>query len=351
MRRPASLYAPVSAPAVPFEDPLRRSQSYRVLKSQPTDSMAPRFLERGSASDANIYPPTLMIPPRPLQPIVFLTVDFEIARVSNPFVDAIGAGAAQAILGRKLDDIVAPTERDRVAALQRALQEEQGRKEPNYLPPIFGRQELERIVHSLPLDSEFVSRLSLERQDSFTFLTAQRQGRQFPVRVGLAKEDSIYFVVLLLNIQPPPYAHPPPSPHPRDVAFPYQPQPFIPQLTPVSASFETNRPRLGDLREHRDDTLGPRQSATTRQGPVGPSPGVSPNVPSYAPSSGRFEHPAGPSYQIPRSELPTTRALAQPGYQLPPIRNQGQPGPPSDPRAGRVDIGGLIDRPDTTRGP
>ncbi|KAK9422527.1 putative Zn(2)-C6 fungal-type domain-containing protein [Seiridium unicorne] len=352
MRRPVSLYAPVSAPAVAFDDPLRRSQSYRVLKSQPSEPTPPRYLERGSASDANVFPPPLMIPSRPLEPIAFLTVDLEIARVSNTFVDAIGAGVAQAILGRKLEEITAPQERDRVAGLQRALQEEQGRKEPNYLPPIFGRQELERIVHSLPLDSEFISRLSLDRHDSFTFLTAQRQGRQFPIRVGLAKEDSVYFVVLLLNIQPQIYAHPPPSPHSREIPYSYHTQPFAPQLTPVSASFETNRPRLGDPREQREGSLVPRQPVSAGQVPTGPSPGVSPNVPSYAASSGRFEHPAGPSYQIPRSELPATRAPVQPGYQLPPIRSQGHPShpsPASDPRAGRVDIGGLIDRPDVGR--
>lgn len=344
--RPVSLYAPVSAPAVAFDDPLRRSQSYRVLKSQPTDPVAPRYLERGSISDAHIYPPPLMTPPRPLEPVAFLSVDFEIVRVSNAFVDAIGAGMAQAILGRRLEEIMAPQEKDRVSALQRALQTEQGRKEPNYLPPIFGRQELERIVHSMPLDAEYTSRLPYDRQDAFTFLTAQRQGRQFSVRVGLAKEDSIYFVVLVLNLQPPMYSHPSSSPHAREAQYPYHQQVPGPQLTPVSASFDTGRPKLGDPREQRDDMMPRRQTVSGTQGPAGPSPGVSPNMPSYAPSSGRIEHPAGPSYQIPRSELPAARPPVQPGYQLPPIRSQG---PVPEARPGRVDIGGLIDQPDTSR--
>lgn len=352
MRRPVSLYAPVSAAAVPFDDPLRRSQSYRVLKSQPADPLAPRYPERGSANDANVYPPPLVIPSRSLEAVAFLTVDFEIARVSNTFVDAIGAGMAQSILGRKLEEIITPPERDRVVALQRVLQDEQSRKEPNYLPPIFGRQELERIVHSLPLDTEFISRLSLDRHDAFTFLTAQRQGRQYSIRIGLAKEDSIYFVVLVLHIQAQGYSHPPQSPQSRDVPYSYQPHAFAPQLTPVSASFDTNRSRFGDPREQREGNMTTRPPIT---GPIaaGPSPGVSPIVPSYAPSSGRVEHPAGPSYQIPRSELPSSRAPIQPAYQLPPIRGQGHPGPAAEPRAGRVDIEGLIDRPEIIprRGP
>ncbi|KAK6196817.1 pre-rRNA processing and 40S ribosomal subunit assembly [Pestalotiopsis sp. IQ-011] len=345
-RRPVSLYAPVSAPAVAFDDPLRRSQSYRVLKSQPTDPVAPRYLERGSVGDAHIYQPPLMTPPRFLEPMAFLSIDFDIVRVSNPFVDAIGAGMEQAILGRKLEQLIAPQEMERVAALQRDLQIEQGRKEPNYLPPIFGRQELQRIVHSMPVDSEYISRLPLERQDVFTFLSAQREGRQFSVRVGLAKEDSVYFVVLVLNVRPPVYQHPPPSPHTREIPYPYQQQVLGPQLTPVSASFETNRPKLGDPRELRDDVMPRRQTVAGTQGPAGPSPGVSPSIPSYAPSSGRFEHPAGPSYQIPRSELPAARPPVQPGFQLPPIRSHG---PASEARPGRVDIGGLIDHPDAPR--
>lgn len=348
MRRPVSLYAPVSAAAVPFDDPLRRSQSYRVLKSQPTEPITPRYPERGSVGDANIYPPPLVIPTRPLEPLAYLTVDFEIARVSANFVEAIGAGLAQAILGRKLEEIIAPSERDRIVALQRALQDEQNRKEPNYLPPIFGRQELERMVHSLPLDGEFVSRLSLDRHDAFTFLTAQRQGRQFPIQIGLAKENSIYFVVLLLNIQAQVYPRPPQSPQTRDVPYSYQPHTFAPQLTPVSASFDIYRPRFGDPREQRDGIVAQRSSVSGHPA-GGPSPGVSPVVPSYAASSGRAEHPAGSSYQIPRSELSGSRGPMPTGFQLPPIRGPLQPPHTADPRAGRVNIEGLIDRPDFPR--
>ncbi|ORY65318.1 uncharacterized protein BCR38DRAFT_340911 [Pseudomassariella vexata] len=343
-RRPVSLYAPVSAPAIPFDDPLRRTQSYRILKSQPPDPIAPRYLERGSAGEANIYPPPLSIPTRALEPVAFLTVDLEVTRVSNTFVEAIGAGTAQTIERRKLVELISPNDRERVMGLQRSLQDEQARKEPNYLPPIFGREEANRVIQALPFDPESISRFPLDRQEFLTFISFEGQFRPYSIRTGLAKEDSIYFVVMVL--QPRPFPHPTPSPHAREVPYSYQPQPYT-QLTPVSASFDPSRQRFGDPRDHREGAFTPRQPPTPAQLMAGLSPGVSPSMPGSSPTSTtRAEHPSGPSYHIPRSELPGQRPPQQP-FQLPPIRSQGQP----DLRAGRVDIGGLIDKPDTRRGP
>jgi hypothetical protein len=340
-----SLYAPVSAAAPPFDDPLRRSQSYRVLKSHPTEPPTPRYLERGSSGDVNVYPPPLTIPSRHLEPVAYLTVDLEVARVSSTFVDAIGAGAAQSIQRRNLGELVVPGERERVAALQRSLQEEQGRKDPNYLPPIFARQDIERVIQGLPFDPESISRLPVDRQDFFTFVTAEGQPRSYQIRIGLAKQESVYFVVLLLQLQQRPFPQPSPSPHPRELPYSYQPQPYT-QLTPVSASFDQSWPRFGNTRDSREGGMTPRPPTASGQMMTSLSPGVSPNVPSYSASSSvRAEHPSGPSYQIPRSELPPNRHSQQPGYQLPPIRSQGPVEPSLDARGGRVDIGGLIDRP------
>jgi hypothetical protein len=357
MRRPVSLYAPASAAAVPFDDPLRRSQSYRVLKSQPPEPAPSRYLDRldrGQMGTGNMYPAPLSMPPRPLEPVAFLTVDLELVKVSNTFVDAIGAGMAQSIQGRKLDDIIAPQEREKSAMLHRSLQEERSRRDPDLLPPLAG---MDGVIHDLPFDAEYLSKLSLDRQDYFTFISAEGQPRSYPIRVGLAKQDRVYFVVLLLHLQPRPLAHLPPSPHSRELPYSYQPEPYPPQLTPVSASFDSSRSRFGDVRESRAGSLGPRPPSNSGQTMTSMSPGMSPgigsNVPSYAPAGGRIEHPAGPSYQIPRSELPVNRPSLESGYQLPPIRSQSQPGSSVDPRAGRVDIEGLIDRPDhhTQRGP
>ncbi|KAL7627492.1 hypothetical protein AAE478_001685 [Parahypoxylon ruwenzoriense] len=351
IRRPVSLYSPMSVASASYEDPLRRSHSYRVLKSQPSDPIAPRFPERGSVADANIFPAPLSIPPRAPEPVAFLTINLEIAKVSGTFTEAVGS---QLIVGRRLLEIVSPSERDRVIGLQRSLQDEQGRKEPNYLPPIFGKQEAERVIQALPFSPESISRFQLDRQDFFTFIARDGQPRPYPIRIGLAKEDSIYFVVLLLSRPTPSFPHPSPSPHAREFSYSFQSQPYA-QLTPVSASFDPSRPRYGE--SPREGSYTPRQPPTPAPIASGLTPGVSPNVPTY-PVSGppRIEPQAGPSHQIPRSELHISRPPQQVEYQLPPIRGQGQVGPsveapgwPRDDRTGRVDIGGLIEKPDPSR--
>ncbi|KAI5917235.1 hypothetical protein F4810DRAFT_67188 [Camillea tinctor] len=348
-RRPVSLYSPVSTAAVPFEDPLRRSQSYRVLKSQPSDPHAPRYGERGPA-DVNIHPPPLSIPARAPEPVAFLTMDLEVAKASNPFVEAIGT---QPLPGRRLLDLVSAPERDRVLALQRALQDEQSRKEPNYLPPIYGKQEAERVIQALPFSAESISKYQLDHHDVLTFIAADGQPRSYPLRIGLAKEDSIYFVVLLLNPMGRAYPHPSPSPQAREWSYSYQPQTFT-QLTPVSGSFDPSRTRF--VEPPREGSYTPRQPGTPAHIITGVSPGINPNISAYAASaSARPEHPAGPSHQIPRSELHPGRPPQQAEYQLPPIRSQPQVGPSMetawqrDDRTGRVDIGGLIDKPGPPR--
>ncbi|KAI0478940.1 hypothetical protein GGR56DRAFT_351060 [Xylariaceae sp. FL0804] len=347
LRRPVSLYAPASGPAATFDNPLR-GRPQRVLKSQPSDPIPPRYLERASAADANIFPPPLSIPARAQEPVAFLTTELEVAKASSTFCDAVGR---HSVTGQKLSDAIAPSERDRVLALQRALHEEQGRKDPNHLPPIFIKQETEKVMQTLTFSPEFISRYQLDRQDFFTFVAADGQARPHAIRIGLVKEGSIYIVVLLLLPTTQPFTHPTPSPHARDLSrelsYSFQPQAFA-QLTPVSASFDPGRPRYGD--PPREAGYTPRPPGTPAHIMSGYSPGISPNAPSYAPSAtARPEHPSGPAHHIPRSELPPTRPPQQPENQLPPIRSRPPPaaetGWQREDRTGRVDIGGLIEKP------
>src|SRR3569833_1261145 len=369
MRRPLSLFGPSPAMGSGYDDPHRRAQSYRVLKSQPADPVAPRFPERGSAADANIFPAPLSIATRAPEPAAFLAMNLEIVRASSTFTDAIGR---QSIKGLKLVDLIVPGDRERVFNHQRQLQDEQARKDPHYLPPIFGKQEEERVIQGLGFSPEEMGRYPLDRQDFLVFSPQDGQHRSFPVRLGLAKRESIYFLVVLLSIAVRPLGHPTPSPHardPRDVPYAYQPlqqqqqqqqqqpqqqqqqqqqQQAYSQPTPVSATFDVRRSIGGE---------------STGYGPRGPGgqmvAGLSPGMPaSYAASPSRPDYASGPSsYQDPRSELATaTLPPPQPGYQLPPIRSQQQPGgphpaDPSWPRddKSRVDIGGLIDRPATSK--
>lgn len=336
---------------VSYDDGMRRShsQSYRVLKSQPAEPTAPRFIERGSMADANLFPVPLSISTKTPEPAAFLTTDLEIAKASTTFVDAL---ARPNIEGLKLIDITVPGDREKVLGHQRQMQEEQKMREPTYLPPIFGKQEEDRVIQGLGFSSDEISRYQLDRQEYLTFQTLEGQARTFPVRMGLAKQDSIYFVVVTLSLAVRQFQHTTPSPNPRDIVYSYQPlpQPYS-QPTPVSATFDPRPPRRSE-----SGSYGPRQLEAPSQMMVGLSPGI---TPSYAASPSRPDYSTGqPSYQPPRTELQsTTRPTQTQGYQLPPIRSQQQqqqqsaPLPPDrSPQSredrSRVDIGGLIDRSD-----
>lgn len=338
-----------------YDESIRRTQSYRVLKSQPPGSVGPRYIERGSVADANVFPAPLSISTRPPEPAAFLTMDMEIAKASTTFIDAINRASVR---GAKLAELLVPGDKDKISVHQRQMQDEQTRKDPNYLPPIFGKQEEDRVIQGLGFSAEDLARYPLERLEYLTFAMQDGQHRTFSVRLGLAKQDSIYFIVVVLNNPVRPFQHPTPSPHardPRDLAYSYPPpQQAYSQPTPVSATFDPGRPRIGG-----DMAYGQRQPTT----PVQLMPGLSPGMSSsYAASPSRPDYAAGPSsYQVPRSELPpTTRPLQTPAYQLPPIRNRQQPhqqfpqhqaggssseGWSRDDRQ-RVDIGGLIEKPD-----
>lgn len=368
LRRPLSLYAPQGSMSSGFDDSLRRTQSYRVLKSQPPEPLPPRFLERGSASGANVYPAPLAISTTPPEPAAFLTMDLEVVKASTSFSEAVGRPITQSL---RLTDMLALGDREKMVALQRQMQDEQARREPNYLPPMYVKHEEDNVLRSLGFSREEMAGYTLELQENFRFNDQVGQLRNLPVRLGLAKRGSIYFIVVVVAVNTNTalrgFQPPTPSPQgrdPRDLAYSYPtPQMPYPQPTPVSATFDHGRGRSAS-----DVAYLPRQPATPGQ----MMPGLSPRLSSsYAASPSRPDYPVGqPAYQIPRSELPTAPRTSQaPGYQLPPIRQpaqfqtqaqtqqpqyqhqpQQQGGPseqgwPRDDRQ-RVHIEGLIDRPD-----
>ncbi|KAH8656764.1 hypothetical protein BGZ61DRAFT_486536 [Ilyonectria robusta] len=306
------------------------------------EPMPPRYLERAPAADANSYAVPSSIAARVPEPVAFLNMKMEFAKVSPVFADAIGGANIQ---GRSLGDIVVPAERERVLAIRSQLLEEQTRKEPNYLPPILAR--LDHIIQGPGFSAEEVGRFQLERQEYLTFRTFDGQARQYLVRLGLAKEGSIYFVVMMLSHAARHFYPQAPSPF---FAQGYNPQPQNPQAAygqraPVSATFDPARQRFNE------GPLGSRPPpGPSGQLPPNPTPGMGAGAPSYAASPSRQEYPGPTSYHIPRSELTTTiRPRPQPLFQLSPIRApQDQAEHPGErtwsreERPGRVDIGGLI---------
>lgn len=299
-------------------------------------------------------------------------MDLELAKVSSTFLDAIGRHSVQ---GLRITDVLALEDRDRMGALQRQIQSEQTRREPNYLPPMYVKQEEERVFRALGFSREELAPYSLDMTENLHFTDQSGQIRSVQARLGLAKYGSIFFIVVVLSPGFRPFPTPSPqSRDPRDMGYSY-PAVQIPygQPTPISATFDHGRGRSAS-----DVSYLPRQS------PGQVIPGLSPRT--YAASPSRPEYASGPSAFIPRSELAATSRPQPPaGYQLPPIRSQQQPQyqpqpqiqpqpqqqhaqyPPlqqqaqqqnilhtdqgwsRDDRQQRVDIGGLIERPDPSQ--
>ncbi|KAL2209014.1 hypothetical protein CC79DRAFT_1367216 [Sarocladium strictum] len=333
---------------------------YRYIQPQARVFQGPRYLDRASAADANIYTPSLSIATRPPEPALYLTLDLDIVKASTTFVDVIGSPE---VTGRKLIDIVGANDRERVMAIRAEIQDEQRREQPNYLPPILDRGH--QIIQSLGFGSEDLARYKLEHQEYWHFLGADGHARPCPVKLGLAREGSFFFIAAVLS-SPSRYPYPSPSPHSRDGSSLYHGTPRTPQSaytqhTPVSATFDLGRNMLGEA------PLPPRPSGPPSAQLLSHSPGLSSGGPSYSPTPTRQDFPGpSPTYAIPRSNpLPPARAVGPPSYQLPPIRPQTESGSqpllsePSqqrderqrDERSGRVDIGGLIERPEASGGP
>ena len=351
MRRPLSIY-PSSGPiSSGYEDP-HGLQTNRVLKSQSSEHLAPRFSSRISPSDANVNTPASSINTAPPEPVAFLNMKLEITKVSPIFIDAIGGGQVQ---GRNLIDVVSAFDQHKVEAIRTKLHESQTRQEPNYLPPILGS--VDHIVQRVGFSAEDIGRFQLENSYYLKFV-APEGWREYRVRLGLAKEGSVYFVVLLLDVHDP-YSWKPawkPRDSPKDSSrAPVQHIPAslstYPHHVPVSTMSDRGRPGFG---ESSFSSRPPPGSQGQVQSDVSPVSGSQTRSYSASPSHAQYPGPS-PAFQIPRSELsPVARIPQQASYQLPPIRAQpdqvgssGMQNWPRDDRPSRVDIGGLIDKPDT----
>ncbi|KAK4161273.1 hypothetical protein QBC43DRAFT_346770 [Cladorrhinum sp. PSN259] len=366
-RRPlSSVYGPGSSMGMVPNDNLRRPHSYRVLKSQPAEPIRPRFPERGLASDINVIPPPPLSistarPSEDLVAYLTLTPTLVFLKASGAFLNTIGR---QSILRRPLAEVLVVPDRIKPNRIADQMRDEQKRRSgaSTQLPPFLTLDEQMNAVHNLGFTADVISRYVLNWVEHLTFVGEDGSQRSFQVRMGLASEDSLSFVVLVL---PPPqqrpyqYQYPTPSPNPRELTYPtYQPaQSSYSQTTPQSATFDLRQPVLSDV------SYGARQAATAgslQHMPAGPSPSL-PH--SYSSSSQNRPPPpyssAGSSYQVPRSELqPSSHPPLTVGYQLPPLSSFGpspgasqqQPELPSLYQSSReerprVDIGGLIDRP------
>ncbi|OPB38346.1 Zn2Cys6 transcriptional regulator [Trichoderma guizhouense] len=192
LRRPLSIYPSGMAGLSPYEDPLRRSQSYRSLEPPSNDATSREYQERSMAPDPNIYNPSYPGTPHAMEPLAYLSMEFDIVKASPMFMDIVHASSP---IGNKLSDIVTPHQANFLTNLQNQLFEEQRLHEPNYLPPMLGRLDL--AIKDFGFTTEDVARFRLNHLEYFSFIGYDGYTRTFPLRFGLAKEGSFYFVVFL----------------------------------------------------------------------------------------------------------------------------------------------------------
>ena len=343
-----SIYSSTSTSSAGFDAPPSHEDPYRAIKSQPSEPLPPSYPDRGlrPGAEATGYGPSLSSAPRYPEAVAYLSLDLEFARVSEPFVEAL---AGFRLERRQLMEVVVPAERDKILGLRHHLETEQKQREPNYLPPILGRGDT--ILQSLGFTTEDVSRFRLDREDCLTFIGADGRARQYFVRIGLAMEGGFYFVVLLLTPPPrPPYMASTPS----DRAAP-QASGYYPSTAPQPAPLQDRRTHETTFPPRPGTQLPPSLNLGTH------SRGSSIVAPLRAEQAHPFPYGASRSEQ--GSQPP------QGGYQLPPIRApsdegrhhmHGWPGqsqqtpqpqqqyPSRDERSSRVDIGGLIEKPEGT---
>jgi hypothetical protein len=359
IRRPISLYS-TSDSILTHSDALHRSQSYRVLKSQSGPPMAPRYLEHAPPGDASLYRGQMHPTPGSVTqqdpPCAYMHMDLQISSASRSFCDALGMPQ---VLGRKLHDMVASNDRDKIYRLQRVFDEERQEREPNYLPPIIPRSEEDRVIQSIGLAVDQLAHVRTERHEMLSFQGPDGQLRGYETRMGLAKKDSTYYIVLMLVISSAPIGmpHMSSSLYPREAGYGFQPtsqQAFA--QPPAASPYAQYPPQYTDSRA-REPPMTFRQPPPLRSNSGSSSIPTTPATPYYvqSQSSGRPSEYGQPQdlRQVPRSELPQAQPQRQSEFRLPPIQSQSTTPLPAGrgEDRGRVDIGGLLEQPNVQRRP
>ena len=128
----------------------------------------------------------------------YLRMDFIVVKTNETFRDALAVMDTD-VTGKSFFDLVEHSDRERVLRLMHDLQEEKNARDPAYLPPIYGRSEVEAIKDVPESDLADITQESAERSESLRFRTGD-QTRGFSIQARLAK-SAVYFVALALNLR------------------------------------------------------------------------------------------------------------------------------------------------------
>ncbi|THV52589.1 hypothetical protein BGAL_0075g00350 [Botrytis galanthina] len=372
MRRPMPMFSTGDVSiSTPYSD-AQRNSGYRVLKSQGGNTINHAMVP--TPINTNVYGEAMptnqrMVPYEPA--CAFLTMEMQIAKTTQAFSGVVGA---HSVVGRKLHDIVSVSDRDKIFRLQSGFEDERRSRDPSYLPPIFSKEEEDRVIQSLTFAPNELQQLRTDRPEVFTFQTPDGQQRGFHVQLGLAKKDSIYFVLLVVHIPTTPQSfQQASSPYSRDslsrdstYAYQTPSQLSYASQTPGTSPFMSNPPFGSDMLAYRNpgppaQTVAMPTNNSSYGQPPTRAPEYSraqmnyPQAPMGDMLSGQAQPQAQPPQQAqaqapsqPQTQTQTQRAS---DLQLPPIRGQA---PPMDvrgqaDRSSRVDIGGLLQNPDPSR--
>lgn len=346
-RRPLSIYPSAGTGPSSFDDHYQRRHSFRSSDGRLGTTFPFKQPERESSLESNSYTtPFSNPPPGNPEPVAYLTLGLEFIKASVPFLDAIGTIT---VTGRQLSDFVLPAEAEKVSKIVEHVNHQQRRREPNYLPPIMGNGS--HTIHNLGFTVDDFGRFPLDVHDQLSFVAANGYTRLHPLRAGLAKESSFYFVILLLtnpqsHIRPAPLHHLP------------TPQSTIPYKRPSPEAAFSQRISFDPVRHHSNKNPLQQNIPTESQNTQGyhSTLGNLGNSLANRPYDQYTERQAyaGPQYQSSsRATAGSTPPVLPPNFQLPPIRAQPDRRQSTDgvswtrtDRSSRVDIQGLIDNPE-----
>ncbi|KAJ3493484.1 hypothetical protein NLG97_g4702 [Lecanicillium saksenae] len=249
-----------------------------------------RYLPRVFSADATYRGERQSLQPVE-EPVVYMRTNMEIVKASSSFLEAVGITG---FAGRRIFDIVVPETSETMKELCTALNTEQKRKEPTYLPPIFDKGD--DAARALSFAPEIVSRIEFNHQAYATFRAHDGQPRSYPIRLGLLKEGSFFFIAALLSVQSR-LLYQPAAPQPRHAGH---------TLPRASLMYGTPTPMDAAHRRFSDGTSAlrrqigmPAQATPQRTSPTG----TYQSIYSPSPHTGDYNRPS--PLQIPRSELGT----------------------------------------------
>jgi hypothetical protein len=297
----------------------------------------------------------------------FLNLELRVIKSTSHFQEALGIPSLDS---RRLQEVVLPSEVEKVNRIQTIFQNESRQRDPAYLPPIYSKPEDDRTIHTMGFIQDELKRIPLTTQEIFTFLGADSRHRSHHIRMGLGKRGSTYFIAATI-LQPPPLSTPfqqqytpttnfSRDPLSRDQQYGYQNPNYAHQSTTPNFS-----PNLQNFAYQQPGSMsnipqvlpyGFPQQQPNYNGVAQHYPGLNPSpVQSFSTSNNVQQHSARPLNHLQASgmEARSGQGQQQKDLQLPPIRDStadsfGESRNKDD-RSGRVDIGGLIDNSNAVR--